>query len=147
MVMNYHLKRINPYWHNHPMIPTGVVVGVICAAMGFAAQRPAIEIVGVSIAGLSLFVAVKPVFSILFSLIGLFGGISTFLIAPGLNADSLTPPLKFISILLFTAFYAALMDAMLLVVAVIYNFLVGPGGLSGLHLELSEAEAEEETEG
>lgn len=142
--MNYHLKRLNPYWHNHPMIPTGVAVGVICAAMGFFAHKPIVEVIGVGLAGVAIFAGVRPVFSLLFSLIGLFGGVSTFLIAPGLNAESLNVPLKLVSILLFTAFYAALMDAMLLVVAVLYNFLVGPAGLSGLHLELSEVAEEEE---
>ncbi len=143
--MNYQLKRLNPYWHNHPMIPTGVAIGVICSAMGFFAQKPVIEIIGAAIAGLAVFSGVRPVFSLLFCLIGLFGGLSTFIIAPGLNASSLSAPLKIVSILLFTAFYAVLMDAMLLVIAVLYNFLVGPAGLSGLHLELAEAVQEDET--
>jgi hypothetical protein len=142
--MNYQLKRLNPYWHNHPMIPTGVAIGIICAAMGFFAHKPIIEVIGIAISGLAVFFGVRPVFSLLFCLIGLFGGLSTFIIAPGLNASSLNAPLKIVSILLFTAFYAALMDAMLLVVAVLYNLLVGPAGLSGLHLELAEAVEEEE---
>ena len=142
--MNYQLKRLNPYWHNHPMIPTGVAIGIICAAMGFFAQKPVIEVIGVAISGLAVFFGVRPLFSALFSLIGVFGGLSTFIIAPGLNASTLSAPLKVVSILLFTAFYMALMDAMLLVIAVVYNFLVGPAGMSGLHLEFAEAPEEEE---
>ena len=142
--MNYQVKRLNPYWIVHPMIPTAVAIGVICGAVGFLKEQSVIMIIGGVIASVALVAAVRPVFSALLGTLGLLGGLLTFVIVPNSGAMEMGMALRLLSALLFAAFYMVLMDALVLVVCVLYNFFSGAVGLSGLTLELGEAA---ETEG
>lgn len=138
--MSYQLKRIDPYWHTHPMIPTAVAIGGICGLIGYALQNPYIAGAGGCVAGLAILAATRPVISALLGTLGLFGGLVTFIIAPGLNAATMTAPLRVASVFIFAVFYMILMDALVLVVSVIYNLFAGVVGMGGLRLELDTAE-------
>jgi hypothetical protein len=145
--MNYQVKRLNPYWIIHPMIPTAVAIGVICGAVGFLKEQSVIMIIGGIIAGAGLVAAIRPVFSALLGTLGLLGGFLTFVIVPNSGAADMGMALRLLSAVLFGLFYMVLMDALVLVVCVLYNFFSGAVGLSGLTLELGEAaETEEGTE-
>jgi hypothetical protein len=140
--MSFQLKRINPFWHTHPMIPTAVAIGGICGAMGYAKGVLALALLGGLVAGAGILAAARPALSALLATLGLLGGLVTFVIAPDLNASTYTAPWKITSILFYTLFYTVLMDAIVLVVSVIYNFFAGAVGLGGLRLELESIEEE-----
>ena len=141
--MAYQLKRINPFWHTHPMIPTGVAIGGILGLVGFVTGKALVGGAGAFIAGAAILAATRPAFSALFLTLGLFGGVIRFALQPDLNAATLSPLLRWGAALAFGVFYMILMDALLLVVAVLYNLYTGVIGLSGLRLELDAADDEE----
>lgn len=141
--MSYQLKRIDPFWHTHPMIPTGVAIGAILGAVGFVTQRGILGGAGAVIAGLAILAATRPALSALFLTLGLLGGIIRFALQPDLNAATLSPLLRWSAAGAFGAFYMVLMDALMLVVAVLYNLFAGTVGLSGLRLDLEAADDEE----
>ncbi len=141
--MSYQVKRINPYWNTHPMIPTAVAIGGICGLMGFALEKPMVAAAGGVVAGLAILAAAKPVLSALLGTLGLFGGLVTFIVAPGLNAATMSLPMRVASVFLFAAFYMVLMDALVLVVAVIYNLFAGVIGMGGIRLDLESSEDDE----
>ena len=75
---------------------------------------------------------------------GLLGGLATFVLFPrDINAESMSMGQKLLSTGLFALFYMMLMDALVLVVCVLYNLYAGAVGLSGIRLELEQAEEEE----
>lgn len=138
--MSYQLKRIDPFWHTHPMIPTAVAIGAICAAIGWATNKTPVAILGGFIAGVAVIAATRPAITALLGTLGLFGGLVSFVIVPNLNNAGMTMPMKLISTLLFAAFYMVLMDALVLVISVLYNLYGNTIGLSGIRFELAEAE-------
>ncbi len=143
--MSYQLKRINPFWHTHPMIPTGVAVGLICALIGLQTNKPIVMGFGGLVGGLALLFAARPAVSALLATMGILGGLATFVIFPrDVNAESMNMGQKFLSTGLFALFYMILMDALILVLCVLYNLFAGTVGLGGIHLEL-EAVDEEQT--
>ena len=141
--MSYQLKRINPFWYTHPMIPTGVAIGGILGLVGYVTQRAALGGAGALVAGVAILAAASPALSTLFLTLGLLGGAVRFGLQPDLNAASLSPLLRWGAALAFGLFYMVLMDAVILVVAVLYNLFTGVVGLSGLRLELESVEDEE----
>ncbi len=140
--MSYQLKRIDPFWHTHPMIPTGVAIGAILALIGYSTNKPIAAVAGGVIAGIAIIAAARPVVSALLGSLGLFGGLVTFVFVPNLSAAGMTIGMKLVSALLFSVFYMVLMDALVLVIAVLYNLFGVTLGLGGLKLDL---EAVEET--
>jgi hypothetical protein len=141
--MSYQLRRINPFWFTHPMIPTGVAIGLILGAIGYFTQRSALGGVGAVVAGIAILAATRPAVSTLFLTLGLLGGVVRFALQPDLNAASLSPLLRWGAAGAFGLFYMVLMDAVVLVVAVLYNLFTGVVGLSGLRLELDAVEDED----
>ena len=140
--MSYQLKRINPFWHTHPMIPTAVAIGGILGMMGYLRQVWALTIVGGLVAGVAVLLAARPAISALLATLGILGGLVTFVIAPDLNASTFSAPWKLASILFYAVFYTVLMDAVVLVVSVIYNFFAGVIGLGGVRLEFEQLDEE-----
>jgi hypothetical protein len=138
--LSYQLKRIDPFWHTHPMIPTAVAIGAICAAIGWATNKTPVGILGGLIAGAAVVAATRPAVTALLGTLGLFGGLVSFVIVPNLNNVGMSMPMKLISTLLFAAFYMVLMDALVLVIAVLYNLFGNTLGLSAIRLELAEAD-------
>ncbi len=140
--MAYQLKRVDPFWHTHPMIPTAVVIGGILGFIGYARQSMPIAVVGGAVAALALFFAARPSVSLVLATVGFLGGLVQYVVAPGLNASTLTLLEKIFSIAFYTVFYAALMDAVVLVLAVLYNFYAGAVGFGGIRVELDTVEDE-----
>ena len=136
--MSYNLKRINPYWLTHPMIPTAVAIGGLCGLIGYARQSLLLSVVGGVVAGAAILLAARPVLSAVMGSLGLLGGCVQFLVLP--TATDLSLAYRLVSVILFGLFYMVLMDALILVVAVLYNAYAGVVGLQGLTLEFETAE-------
>lgn len=141
--MSYQLKRINPFWHAHPMIPTGVAIGGILGLVGYVTGRGLLGGAGALIAGAAILAATRPAFSALFLTLGLFGGVIRFGLQPDPGTVGLSSLMRWGAAGAFGLFYMILMDALVLVVAVLYNLFTGVVGLSGLRVELDAAEDEE----
>jgi hypothetical protein len=140
--MSYKLKRINPFWLTHPMIPTAVAIGGICGLGGFARDSKFLFLAGGVIAGAAILLAARPLVSAVMGTLGLLGGAVQFLVVPTVSAVDLSMPMRLVSVLLFGVFYMVLMDALALVVCVLYNAYAGVVGMSGVCLELEGAEEE-----
>jgi hypothetical protein len=138
--MSYQLKRINPFWNTNPMIPVGVVIGGILGLVGFQMGKPVVGGAGGVIAAAAILLATKPVVSGLLATLGLFGGLVQFVFMPNLNSVGMSMPLRIGAAALFGLFYMVLMDALVLVISVLYNLFAGTIGLGGIRLELAEAE-------
>jgi hypothetical protein len=138
--MSHQLRRIDPFWHTHPMIPTGVLIGGVCAAVGFVANKPVVGIFGGVVAGIAILAGTRPVVSALLGTLGLLGGLVSFVFVPSLNNDGMTLPMRLVSTLLFSIFYMVLMDGLVLVVAALYNFFSGVAGLGGIRLEIDNVD-------
>ena len=144
--MSYQLKRINPFWKTHPMIPAGVAIGGLCGMIGFFKGIGILAVFGGFVAGLSIFFAIRPVVSLVLGSLGVLGGLATFVVVPNIQSAGMPMMMKLLSTGLFAVFYMILMDALVLVVCVLYNLFGGAIGLGGIRLELeSEAEEGEET--
>ena len=61
--MTQQVKRVDPYWHTHPMIPTGVAVGAILALIGYLKAATVAGRDGGSVAALAILFAARPVLS------------------------------------------------------------------------------------
>jgi hypothetical protein len=138
--MTQQVKRIDPYWHTHPMIPTGVAVGGILALIGYLKAATVLAVVGGSVAALAILFAARPVMSAVLGTLGLAGGLLSFVIVPNLSASGMSLPLKLVAALMFAIFYMVLMDALILVLAVLYNLFSDTFGMSALRLDLEAAE-------
>jgi len=140
--MSYQLKRINPFWHVHPLIPVAVAAGAALGAAAMVTQKTNLAIVGAVVAGLGVLAGARPVISAVLLTLGLFGGAVTFLILPNPNTVGMSLAMRALSTVLFAGFYMVLMDALVLVVAVLYNLFAGVLGLGGVMLEFEEAPEE-----
>ncbi|MDE2040185.1 MAG: DUF3566 domain-containing protein [Elusimicrobia bacterium] len=141
--MSYQVKRINPYWHSHPMIPASVAIGIIVGAVGFVTGKAVIGGIGALIVAGAILFAAKPVLSALLGTLGVLGGLAQFVVLPrDLNTSTLSLPMRWGAAILFGLFYMVLMDALVLVVAVLYNLYASALGLGGLSLDLEAAEDE-----
>jgi hypothetical protein len=138
--MTQQLKRVDPYWHTHPMIPTGVAVGAILALIGYLKAATPLAVVGGSVAALAILFAARPVLSAVLGTLGLAGGLLSFVVVPNLSAAGMSFPLKIVATLMFAAFYMVLMDALVLVLAVLYNLFSETLGMSAVRLELEAAD-------
>lgn len=143
--MSHQLKRINPFWHTHPMVPTLVAIGGLCGLIGFSTQMPLVAVGGAFLAGAAILFAARPVISAVLGTMGILGGLLTFVIMPTMQASGMTLPMRVTSAVLFALFYMVLMDAVILVVSVLYNLYSGVLGMGGIRLELEgDAEGQEE---
>lgn len=139
--MSYQVKRIDPYWITHPMIPVLVVAGAVLALIGHQADKAFIGIGGLVVAGVAVLLATKPVISAVLSTLGVFGGVVTFIVLPQPQMVGMPILMRLLSTVLFALLYMVLMDALVLAVAFLYN-LFG-AGLRGIGLEIEETGAEE----
>lgn len=143
--MSYQVKRVNPFWHTNPAIAVVVVVGAVLGLLGYQKDIKALSIVGGAAAGLAVVFAAKPAVSAVLGTLGVFGGLVTFVLVPNLQMAGLSMVYRLLSTVLFAVFYMVLMDALVLVVAVLYNLFAGTIGLGAVQLEL-ETTAEESGE-
>lgn len=81
-------------------------------------------------------------------LLGLLGGLLTFVILPNPNLDPMAGMTKLMATGLFSLLYMFLMIALLVVVAFLYNLFTQTIGLKGVRIEVEEVSGDEsETEG
>ncbi len=134
--MNYEVKRIDPYWHPHPMVPTSVAVGIALGLAGYRLGKPVLAGAGAVVAGISIVWATKPALSILAAAFGFLGAVLSFGLVPSPTIALLSLPWRGVAALGFTLSYMVLTDAVFLVVSALYNFVAGVTGFEGLRLEL-----------
>lgn len=140
--MSYVVKRLNPFWITHPIVPTLVAIGGILGVIGYQRQMTPVWVIGAAVTAVGIFLAARPAISLLLATVGFIGGLVQFVVAPALNASTYTALEKAMSISFYTVFYAVLMDAVILVVSVLYNFYAGAIGFGGLRVELESVEEE-----
>jgi hypothetical protein len=134
--MNYRVRRIDPYWMKNPILPVIAIVGVIAGIALISRGMAAGAIVGGVIAGVAIILSTQPAISALMGVLGLLGGITTFLIYPRSDVADMSIQMRLLSTVLFALFYTVLMDGVVLFVAVLYNLFAGALGLDGLSVEL-----------
>lgn len=140
--MSYRIKRIDPFWIAHPCVIGVAVFGVILALVGYSKNNIAIQIVGGVMMSGGVLVATKHAVSAVLGVLGLIGGLVTFILLP--NPELATTPLvwRFVSTGFFALLYMVLMDALVLVVCGLYNLFGGTLNLGVLELELEESDAD-----
>lgn len=136
--MSYRVKRIDPYWMKNPILPIVAVAGVLVALVAVQRAMFPVAIAGAVVGGAAVFLATKPAVSAVLATLGLLGGLTTFLIVPNSQNAAMTVPYRLLSTVLFTLFYAVLMDGVVLLIAVLYNLFSGVIGLGGLSLDLED---------
>lgn len=142
--MSYRVKRIDPYWFKHPVLPLVVFIGAALAlGAGFAA-KPAIAIVGALLAAAGILAATRPAITGTVMLLGFLGGLVTFVISPNSSNAALSAMQKAMSVGFYTLFYAVLTEGALLLLAVVYNFFAAISPIGGLSLELEDEGGSEE---
>ena len=134
--MSYRVKRIDPYWIRNPILPAVAVLGVGAALVFINRAMVVPAILGAAIGGIAVILATKPAVSAVMGTLGLLGGLTTFVLVPNAQNAAMPMGLKLLSTVLFTLFYAVLMDGVVLLVAVLYNLFSGAVGLGGLSVEL-----------
>lgn len=132
--MGYHVRRIDPFWKASPLVLTVALLGALVAMFGYARQNMVVAIVGAAVMGIGILLAAKPAISAVLGCLGFFGGLVTFVFMPSANTEGMSILMKLVSTVLFSLLYMVLMDALILVVAVLYNFF--GGSLGGLNLEI-----------
>ncbi len=136
--MSYRVKRIDPYWFKHPILPIAVFLGAALALGAGFASKPPVAVLGVIIAAVAILLSTRPAITGTVMLLGFLGGLVTFVISPNSSNASLTPMQKAMSVGFYTLFYAVLTEGALLLLAVVYNFFAGVSSLGGLSLELED---------
>jgi hypothetical protein len=142
--MSYRVKRIDPYWFKHPILPIAVFAGALLALGAGFANKPPLAIVGALLASAAILAATRPAITGTVLLLGFLGGLVTFVISPNSQNAALSPLQKILSTGFYTLFYAVLTEGALLLLAVVYNFFAAISSLGGLSLELEDEGAGED---
>lgn len=135
--MSYQIKRIDPYWLKHPLVPVAVAGGTLLTAVGFLSGRPPVWIAGAVLASLGVLAAAKPVVSCVLGSLGLIGGIVTFVVSPNMQTADMAMHWRVFSAVLFAVLYMVLMDALVLGVALLYNLFGAVTG--GIRVDFEES--------
>lgn len=136
--MSYEIKRIDPFWKANPIFFAMAVGGTVLGVIGTNMNHTMIVGAGFVVAAIGVLLATKPLVSTVLGTLGFLGGLATFVILPNANSMGMTPIARVLSVLLFSAIYMVLMDAIVLLVACIYNTVSGLLGLGGITLEFEE---------
>lgn len=142
--MSYRVKRIDPYWFKHPVLPVAVFAGAVLALGAGFANKPPVAIVGAVIASVSILLSTRPAITGTVMLLGFLGGLVTFVISPNPSNAALSVMQKAMSVGFYTLFYAVLTEGALLLISVVYNFFAAISSLGGLSLELEDEGGAEE---
>jgi hypothetical protein len=138
--MSYRIRRIDPFWKAHPAVIAVAVVGVLLALFGYSRNSIALQVIGgVAMMG-GVLAATKPAVSAVLATLGFFGGLVTFIVAPSGEVSGQPMVWRFVSTLFFTFLYMVLMDALVLVVAALYNFFGTSMNLGQIHLDIEEGD-------
>lgn len=142
--MSYRVKRIDPYWFKHPVIPVAVFAGTMLALFASYRQQPQLAVVGVAVSAVAILAATRPAITGTVMLLGFLGGLVTFVISPNSQNAALSAFQKMLSVGFYTVFYAVLTEGALLLLSVVYNFFAAISSLGGLSLELEDEGAGED---
>jgi len=140
--MSYQVKRIDPYWHTHPLLPIAVVAGAVIGAIGFTRGSNPLALVGGVVLALAVLGGTKVVVSAVLGTLGVFGGLISFVILPNPQMVGVSVGLRIVSALFFALLYMVLMDALVLAVAVLYNFFGATMG--GVSVDIEEGAIEDQ---
>jgi len=145
--MGYHVRRIDPFWKASPVVLIIAIVGALIAAFGLTRQPPNMVVAasGGAVMAVGVLLASKPAISAVLGCLGIFGGLVTFVFLPNQSAVDMPFWLKLVASLMFALLYMVLMDALILVVAALYNFFAG--SLGGLLLEIEPTGQAGQSEG
>ena len=138
--MSYRVKRIDPYWFKHPILPIAVFLGAALALGAGFANKP----LGALIAAVAILLSTRPAITGTVMLLGFLGGLVTFVVSPNTQNAALSAMQKAMSVGFYTLFYAVLTEGALLLLAVVYNFFAAISSLGGLSLELEDEGGTEE---
>lgn len=142
--MSYRVKRIDPYWFKHPVLPLAVFAGAAIALGAGFASKPSVAILGAIIAAVGILISTRPAITGTVMLLGFLGGLVTFVISPNSNNAALSAGQKALSVGFYTLFYAVLTEGALLLLSVVYNFFAAISSIGGLSLELEDEGSTEE---
>lgn len=140
--MAYRVRRIDPFWIAHPAVIAAAVIGLLLALFGYSKGNAALSIVGGVLLGVGVLVATKPAVTGVLATLGFFGGIVNFVVLPNAQLGGASLPWKLVSTLFFALLYTVLMEALVLVVAALYNLFAGTMNAGALELEIEEGGSE-----
>jgi len=147
--MAYQVRRIDPFWFRHPLIAALTIGGIALGLAGLAVQANASAAgvaapgygtpvyIGLILGGMGALLMTKPAVSAAVGCVALLGGISTFVLQPSASGEGLPLLSRIVAALVWWLVYTALMDAVVLLAASLYNlFALSFGGVT---VDLEEA--------
>lgn len=137
--MSYRVRRIDPFWMANPIVIAAAVLGLLLALVGYTKGQGALSIVGGVLLGGGVLIASKPAVTGVLATLGFFGGIVNFIVLPNAQLSGATLPWKLVSTLFFALLYTVLMEALVLVVAALYNLFAGTMNAGAIELEIEES--------
>jgi hypothetical protein len=137
--MAYRVRRIDPFWIAHPAVIAAAVIGLVLALLGYSKGNPSLSIVGGVLLGIGVLVATKPAVTGVLATLGFFGGVVNFVVLPNAQLGGASLPWKLVSTLFFALLYTVLMEALVLVVAALYNLFAGTMNAGALELEIEDS--------
>lgn len=140
--MAYRVRRIDPFWIAHPAVIVAAVIGLVLALVGYSKGNPSLSIVGGVLLGIGVLVATKPAVTGVLATLGFFGGVVNFVVLPNAQLGGASLPWKLVSTLFFALLYTVLMEALVLVVAALYNLFAGTMNAGALELEIEDSGAD-----
>lgn len=137
--MAYRIRRIDPFWLAHPAVILAAVVGLLLALFGYSKGMAGLSVVGGVLLGVGVLVATKPAVTGVLATLGFFGGVVNFVVLPNAQLGGAGLPWKLVSTLFFALLYTVLMEALVLVVAALYNLFAGTMNAGSIELDIEEA--------
>ncbi|MFA5139045.1 MAG: hypothetical protein WC728_07420 [Elusimicrobiota bacterium] len=137
--MSYRIRRIDPFWIAHPAVIAVIFIGLILGLFGYQKGNNVLLFVGGGAMLIGVLVATRPVVSGVLGSLGVFGGLFTFVLFPNPQLSETPVVWKLVSTVFFALLYMGLMDALILLVAALYNFFGGALKMGGINLEIEEA--------
>ncbi|HVE12183.1 MAG TPA: hypothetical protein VNI01_02205 [Elusimicrobiota bacterium] len=137
--MSYRIRRIDPFWMPHPAVLVIAAIGLVVGLFGYEKGSTPLSLIGGVAMGGGVLVATRPAVSAVLGTLGVFGGLVTFVIMPNPNLATLSLMWRLVSTVFFALLYMVLMDALILVIAALYNFFGGAMNLGGISLDIEES--------
>lgn len=135
--MAYRIRRIDPFWMANPAVVAAAVLGLVLALFGYTKGANGMSILGGLLLGGGVLIATKPAVTGVLATLGFFGGLVNFIVLPNPQMVGQPLPWRMVSALFFALLYTVLMEALVLVVAALYNLFAASAG--AVELEIEEA--------
>lgn len=136
--MSYRIRRIDPFWIAHPAVIAVILIGLILGLIGYTKGQTLLLAIGGGAMLVGVCVATRPAVSGVLATLGFFGGLFTFVLFPNPQVVDSSLGWRLVSTLFFAAMYMGLMDALILVVAALYNFFSTTVRMGGIELDIEE---------